>query len=158
MASKIDLEKENEGLKRRVSELETGAPVVQNDEANLAEIGRLKANLATAYQEIDSLQTVYENTRSELVKMQSTHAELDGTNKQLFLQVTELTEENETLRDNVGELRDTVSSCPSGDHAVYRGRQRKIVDADLAWEIGQKVEKSFVDEDATCLVLDHHGG
>lgn len=77
-----------------------------------------------------------------------------------------LSEELEALRAENAELKEKLaraekpakSKCPKGDHAVYKGELRAIVLADLAWEVGQKVEKSFVDEDATTLVLDHHGG
>jgi len=40
-----------------------------------------------------------------------------------------------------------------GSTVVFGGKHCVIIDVDTAWEVGQKVEKSFLDEDATVLVL-----
>lgn len=40
-----------------------------------------------------------------------------------------------------------------GCQLALAGKLYRVDDIDLAWEVGQKVEKSFVDEDALTLVL-----
>ena len=61
----------------------------------------------------------------------------------------------------VGELEKLASELEKGiqlDVSIgcqltFGGKCYQVVDVDTAWEVGQKVEKSFVDENAITLVL-----
>lgn len=67
----------------------------------------------------------------------------------LEAQLTEALTQVESLKKQL--LNRTLDL--SRDCVVYKGQILEIEDVDRAWEIGQKVEKGYVDEDRACFVV-----
>lgn len=57
------------------------------------------------------------------------------------------------LEEKLAKQQSSSSDIVIGSVVKHKCSDYKIVDIDLAWEVGQKVERDFVEEDAVTLVL-----
>lgn len=83
--------------------------------------------------------------------------EIEELSAKLAGQVKERDAHILSLKNDVKELTTmleaAVAKVALDGQVIVDGKKYVIVDKDTAWEVGQKVEKSFVEEDALTLVL-----
>lgn len=131
MASKAELEAENVALKAKVAELEAKvASGASPDTVPLADLAALATELEGVRGELDVTKEVAKLTESEL---------------------------KQKIQDLGRKLADKPLVEVAGDAVFIGGKLHKIVGRNTTKEIGFAVQKRFLPEDATCLVIERTG-